>query len=114
VFREVCDHYASLGFEIALDDVGVGYAGLEAVTELSPDYLKVDMSLVRGIDEDPARQEILRALTQIAWRMDARVVAEGIETDAELRVLRDLAVSYGQGFRIGRASELEGSAGAGR
>jgi EAL domain-containing protein (putative c-di-GMP-specific phosphodiesterase class I) len=106
VFREVCDHYSSLGFQIALDDVGVGYSSLEAVTELAPDYLKVDMSFIRGIDEDVARQEILKALTQIAWRIDARIIAEGIETEAELRTLRELAVSYGQGYRIGRASEL--------
>jgi EAL domain-containing protein (putative c-di-GMP-specific phosphodiesterase class I) len=107
MFREVCDHYSSLGFQIALDDVGVGYSSLEAVTELAPDYLKVDMSFVRGIHEDPARQEILKALTSIAWRIDARVIAEGIETEEELSTLRGLAVSYGQGYRIGRASELQ-------
>lgn len=106
VFREVCDHYSALGFQIALDDVGVGYSSLEAVTELAPDYLKVDMSFVRGIHEDPARQEILKALTSIAWRIDARIIAEGIETDAELKTLRELAISYGQGYRIGRAGEL--------
>ena len=107
VFREVCDHYSALGFQIALDDVGVGYSSLEAVTELAPDFLKVDMSFVRGIDEDPARQEILKALTSIAWRIDARIIAEGIETDGELRTLRELAISYGQGYRIGRANELQ-------
>jgi EAL domain-containing protein (putative c-di-GMP-specific phosphodiesterase class I) len=112
VFREICDHYSSLGFQIALDDVGVGYSSLEAVTELAPDYLKVDMSFIRGIDEDPARQEILKALTSIAWRIDARIIAEGIETEAELKTLRDLAVSYGQGYRIGRASELQREGGA--
>lgn len=110
VFREVCDHYSALGFQIALDDVGVGYSSLEAVTELAPDYLKVDMSFVRGIGEDPARQEILKALTSIAWRLDARIIAEGIETDSEIQTLRKLAVSYGQGYRIGRASELLGDA----
>jgi EAL domain-containing protein (putative c-di-GMP-specific phosphodiesterase class I) len=114
VFREVCDHYSSLGFQIALDDVGVGYSSLEAVTELAPDFLKVDMSFVRGIDEDPARQEILKALTSIAWRIDARIIAEGIETDAELRTLRELAISYGQGYRIGRANELQKDAGTPR
>jgi EAL domain-containing protein (putative c-di-GMP-specific phosphodiesterase class I) len=114
VFREVCDRYSAQGFEIALDDVGAGYSSLEAVTELAPDYLKVDMSFVRGIDGDPARQEILKALTQVAWRIDARIIAEGIETEAELRTLRGLAVSYGQGHLIGRASELAGPAGAAR
>lgn len=114
VFREVCDRYSAQGFEIALDDVGAGYSSLEAVTELAPDYLKVDMSFVRGIDGDPARQEILKALTQVAWRIDARIIAEGIETEAELATLRGLAVSYGQGHLIGRASPLAGPAGGAR
>ncbi|MDH3686441.1 MAG: EAL domain-containing protein, partial [Myxococcales bacterium] len=109
VFREVCDHYKELGFQIALDDVGVGYSSLEAVNELSPAFLKVDMSFVRGIDEDPSRREILKALTSVAWRTDAAVIAEGIETEAELSTLRDLAVSYGQGYLIGRASGHPGT-----
>ncbi|MDX1650364.1 MAG: EAL domain-containing protein, partial [Myxococcota bacterium] len=58
IFREVCDHYAGLGFGIALDDVGAGYGSLEAVAELRPDYMKVDLAFVRGIDADPARQEV--------------------------------------------------------
>jgi EAL domain-containing protein (putative c-di-GMP-specific phosphodiesterase class I) len=114
VFREVCDRYSAQGFGIALDDVGAGYSSLEAVTELAPDYLKVDMSFVRGIDGDPARKEILKALTQIASRIHARIIAEGIETEAELLTLRELAVPYGQGYLIGRASELAGSGRAAR
>ena len=109
VFREVCDHYKELGFQIALDDVGVGYSSLEAVNELAPAFLKVDMSFVRGIDEDPSRREILKALTSVAWRIGASIIAEGIETEAELATLRDLAVSYGQGYLIGRASSTPGS-----
>jgi len=106
LFREVCDHYKELGFQIALDDVGVGYSSLEAVNELAPAFLKVDMSLVRGIDVDPSRQEILKALTSVAWRIDASIIAEGVETEAELSTLRDLAVSYGQGYRFGRGTDL--------
>lgn len=107
VFREVCDHYKELGFQIALDDVGVGFSSLEAVNELSPAFLKVDMSFVRGIDEDPSRREILKALTSVAWRIDASIIAEGVETEAELATLRDLAVSYGQGYLIGRGTDLK-------
>jgi EAL domain-containing protein (putative c-di-GMP-specific phosphodiesterase class I) len=109
VFREVCDHYRELGFQIALDDVGVGYSSLEVVNELSPAFLKVDMSFVRGIDEDPSRREILKALTSVAWRIDASIIAEGIETEGEFATLRDLAVSYGQGYLIGRAADLKGN-----
>jgi EAL domain-containing protein (putative c-di-GMP-specific phosphodiesterase class I) len=86
--------------------VGVGYSSLEAVNELAPAFLKVDMSLVRGIDVDPSRQEILKALTSVAWRIDASIIAEGVETEAELSTLRDLAVSYGQGYRFGRGTDL--------
>ena len=84
IFREVCDHYRELGFRIALDDVGVGYASLEVVTELSPDYIKVDRAFVHGIDDDPPRREVLVALAAIAGKIGARIIAEGIESPAEL------------------------------
>lgn len=103
IFREVCDHYRELGFHIALDDVGVGYASLEVVTELSPDYIKVDRAFVHGIDTDPPRREVLVALNSIARKIGAQIVAEGIESQAELETLRDLGISFGQGFHLGRA-----------
>ena len=107
IFREVCDHYAELGFRIALDDVGVGYGSLEAVTELRPDFIKVDIAFVRGIDSDPARQEVLVAMNSIARRIGARIVAEGIETPEQLETLRRMAIPLGQGYLLGRASRLE-------
>ena len=107
IFREVCDHYRSLGVKIALDDVGAGYSSLQAVTELSPDFLKVDMALVRGIHEDPSRQEILKALASTSWRIDASIIAEGIERQEELDTLNELAIPYGQGYLLGRAAEFK-------
>ncbi len=102
IFREVCDHYRELGFQIALDDVGVGYASLEVVTELSPDYIKVDRAFVHGLDNDPPRREVLVALNSIARKIGARIIAEGIESEAELETLRGLGIPYGQGFFLGR------------
>ncbi len=102
IFREVCDHYRELGFQIALDDVGVGYASLEVVTELSPDYIKVDRAFVHGLDTDPPRREVLVALNSIARKIGAQIVAEGIESEAELDTLRGLGIPYGQGFYLGR------------
>jgi EAL domain-containing protein (putative c-di-GMP-specific phosphodiesterase class I) len=107
IFREVCDHYAELGFQIALDDVGVGYGSLEAVTELRPDFIKVDIAFVRGIDTDPARQEVLVAMNSIARRIGAHIVAEGIETPEQLETLRRMAIPLGQGYLLGRAARLQ-------
>jgi EAL domain-containing protein (putative c-di-GMP-specific phosphodiesterase class I) len=106
VFREARDHFASLGLGVALDDMGVGYSSLQAVMELAPDFIKVDQSLVRGIDNDPPRQELLRALNAVAAKLGARLIAEGIETSEELASLQRLGIPLGQGYLLGRAAPL--------
>lgn len=106
IFREARDHYKELGFQIALDDTGVAYGSLEAVMELAPDFIKVDMSLVRGIDVDPPRQELLRALHAVAGKLGGQIIAEGIETSEELEALQRLGIPYGQGYLFGRAAPL--------
>ncbi len=109
IFREARDYYAELGFKIALDDTGVAYGSLEAVMELSPDFIKVDQSLVRGIDTDPPRQELLRALNAVAGKLKAEIIAEGIETSEELATIQTLGIPYGQGYLFGRAAPLRRS-----
>ena len=100
-----------LGFGIALDDTGAGYSSLEAALELNPDFLKIDMSLIRGIDDNPQKQELLSGLHRLALRMDATVIAEGIETEAELEMVASLGCTYGQGYAIGRGTPLCRSSG---
>jgi EAL domain-containing protein (putative c-di-GMP-specific phosphodiesterase class I) len=107
VFREVSDSCREVGVRIAIDDAGTGYASLEAIMEITPDFIKTDMGLVRGIDADPPRQEVVRALASVARGIGAQVIAEGIETEAELRALRELGVRYGQGFYFGAATAGE-------
>jgi EAL domain-containing protein (putative c-di-GMP-specific phosphodiesterase class I) len=106
IFREARDYYRNLGFKIALDDTGVANAGFEAVLELAPDYLKLDRSLVRSVDSDPPRQELLRGLQPLAAALGARLVAEGVETSEELAMLHQLGIPYGQGFLLGRPAPL--------
>ncbi len=106
MFREARDHFASLGLGIALDDMGVGYSSLARIMEIAPDYIKVDQSLVRSIDTDPPRQELLRALNRVAESLNAQLIAEGIETSEELAMLQQLGVPYGQGYLLGRAAPL--------
>lgn len=102
VFREVRDYYHMLGFGIALDDVGAGYSGLETVMELSPDYIKLDLSLVRGIDSDPHRRELVSALNKVSGKLGTRVIGEGVSTEEELKTLAELGIPYAQGWLLGR------------
>ena len=106
LFREVRDYYGNLGFQIALDDTGAGYASLEAVMELSPEFIKVDRAFVRGIDQDTSRQELLRALHAVARRIGSQIIAEGLDTLEELTTLGELGIPYGQGWLFGKATPL--------
>ncbi len=106
IFREARDYYSELGFKVALDDTGVAYGTLDKVMELSPDFIKIDLVLVRSIDTDPPRQELLRALHAVAGKLGAQIIAEGIETSEELATIQSLGIPYGQGFLFGRAAPL--------
>lgn len=91
-----------LGFEIAIDDLGAGYAGLTSFTQLDPQIVKLDMSLIRGIDRDPKRLEIVRSMTTLCKQLNVRVVAEGIETVEERDVVHSIGVDFQQGFLFAR------------
>jgi EAL domain-containing protein (putative c-di-GMP-specific phosphodiesterase class I) len=106
IFRDVRDYYGRLGFQIALDDVGAGYSSLEAVMELEPQFIKVDRAFVSKIDEDPARQELLRALCTVAERIGARIIGEGLDTLEELETLGRLGIPFGQGWLFGKPTPL--------
>lgn len=94
----------ALGVEVrvAVDDAGAGYASMQHVVELRPDLVKLDISLVRGIDGDPARQALIAGMRYFAERTGCRLLAEGIETEAELRTVVDLGVALGQGYLLGK------------
>ena len=108
-FREMRDYYRSLGFQFALDDTGSGYAGLEELLEIEPDYIKIDRSMVSGVDQDPARQNMLAALLQLADKMGALVIGEGLDTLEELDMLGRLGIRFGQGWLFGRPTPLRAS-----
>ncbi|WP_187471229.1 sensor domain-containing phosphodiesterase [Luteimonas viscosa] len=89
------------GFRIAVDDTGAGFSSLRHVLTLAPDIIKLDMSLVRGVDLRPRLQSLIAALCTFAEGTQATLVAEGVETDAESRTLRRIGVACGQGYFIG-------------
>lgn len=94
--------YRALGFEVALDDMGEGYASLRLWSELRPDYVKIDRHFVDGIDTDTVKLQFVRSMRQIAEASGTRVIAEGIEHAEELQVVRDLGIFLGQGYFIAR------------
>lgn len=90
------------GVRIAIDDAGAGYSSLRHVLMLRPDIIKFDISITRGVDTDPMRRAMAAALAEFARHTDTKIVAEGIETRAELDVLRALGVDKGQGYLFGK------------
>jgi EAL domain-containing protein (putative c-di-GMP-specific phosphodiesterase class I)/DNA-binding response OmpR family regulator len=91
---------------LSIDDAGAGYASLRHILELRPSFVKLDMSIVRGIDEDPVRQGLVAGLVSFAGRTGSELIAEGIETDPEMGALVDLDVRLGQGYLLGRPARL--------
>lgn len=98
----IIDTYRRMGFASALDDFGAGHAGLALLARLQTDIIKLDMELVRGIDTSMPRRMIVEGLVAMFARMGITVVAEGIETLAEYKVLRDVGVRYMQGYLLAR------------
>jgi PAS domain S-box-containing protein len=86
---------------IAVDDAGAGFASLRHIIELHPRYVKIDLRLVRGLDADPARQAMIAGMVYFSRQTDCALIAEGIETEAERRALRQLGVTFGQGYLFG-------------
>jgi EAL domain-containing protein (putative c-di-GMP-specific phosphodiesterase class I) len=94
------------GARLAIDDVGAGFANLRHVLHLAPDILKLDLSLTNDIDIDPSRRALASSLLTFARGINAQVTAEGIESPAALRQLRNLGIDYGQGYYLGRPRSL--------
>ncbi len=88
--------------ELAVDDAGAGFASLRHILELRPAYVKLDRSLIAGLESDEARQAMIVGLRHFARSVGCRLIAEGIETEAELDVLRSLEIQLAQGFLLGR------------
>ena len=104
--RESLALYRSMGFDVAIDDLGEGFASLRLWAELRPEYVKADKHFVAGIANDPVKVQFLRAIQHIAENCGSLVIAEGIEDAADFKVVKDLGVACGQGFFIGRPSDV--------
>jgi len=94
--------YRKQGFMTAIDDFGAGYAGLNLLADFQPDLIKLDMQLVRNIDQDSVRQILVEAALQMCRKLNIRVIAEGIESLGELHALRDMGVELFQGYLLAK------------
>ena len=101
-FRKVLDHYTSQGYKIAIDDTGAGYSGLRLLAETRPQFIKIDMDLVRDIDKDTLKQALIKAFYEFSVVMNMKIIAEGIETIDELNTLIQIGIPYGQGYLLQR------------
>ncbi len=91
-----------LNYRLAVDDLGTGYAGLASFTQLNPEFVKLDRSLVEGIDTNPVKQRVVRAMNALCADLKMRVISEGVETNAEKDMLRSLGADLIQGYVFGR------------
>lgn len=90
--------YKRMGFMTALDDFGAGYAGLGLLAKFQPDLIKIDMELLRNVDTSAARQAIIAGIVGISRQLDIKVLAEGVESEAELMTLRAAGITLFQGY----------------
>ncbi len=102
--KHIVLEYKRHGFKTALDDFGSGYSGLNLLAAFQPDYIKIDMDLLRNIDQDRNRQIIVKNLVHLCRDLGIEIIAEGIETKPELSVLEDFGVTLFQGYYFAKPS----------
>jgi diguanylate cyclase (GGDEF)-like protein len=100
-FRAILENYQQQNYRIAIDDVGAGYSGLNLLTQISPQFIKLDIGLIRDIDSNYTKKSMIKALADFASATHIATIAEGIERVEELNILIDLGINYGQGFLLG-------------
>jgi EAL domain-containing protein (putative c-di-GMP-specific phosphodiesterase class I)/CheY-like chemotaxis protein len=104
-FRGLLDEFRAKGIEVAIDDAGSGYASLEAIASLAPDYLKITKGLVSTLAAEPIKQDLVRMLVDLAGKINARTIAEGIETQEEYETCRELGIDLLQGYYLAHPQE---------
>ncbi|MDU5723522.1 MAG: EAL domain-containing protein [Clostridium butyricum] len=104
-FKDAINFYNSKNSKIAMDDVGSGYSGLNLLCNIKPQYLKLDNQLIRNIDKDKTKQALVTSMYDFSKVTNSILIAEGIETEDELRTLINIGIKYGQGYFIQRPSE---------
>ena len=98
--------YKRQGIKTAIDDFGAGYSGLNLLSEFQPDFIKIDMSLIKDLTKQPMQQSIVEQLVQLGKKYNSQVIAEGVETLKESKLVSKMHVRYAQGFYFARPQAL--------
>lgn len=106
VFIESVNHYRNMGFKVALDDLGGGYNGLRMWSEVRPDFVKIDKHFILGIAQDKDKRHFLETIKTLAQGLNTKLVAEGVENEADLHVIEAIGIDYVQGFLFRRPQAL--------
>lgn len=101
-FCHILHHYTAQGFRVAIDDMGAGYSGLNLLANTRPQFVKIDLELIRCIDQDNLKQNLIKFFLEFSQVTGITLIAEGIETFEELKTLMQLGVEYGQGYYLQR------------
>jgi EAL domain-containing protein (putative c-di-GMP-specific phosphodiesterase class I) len=104
-FRERLQAFREAGYRVAVDDAGSGYAGLGSIANLEPNFIKLDRSLITGIDKNPTKRNLVETMVRFANEQGAMVIAEGVERIEEYAAVRGLGVHLVQGFFVNRLRE---------
>jgi EAL domain-containing protein (putative c-di-GMP-specific phosphodiesterase class I) len=102
LFREAMAYFTDLGMSFAVDDVGAGYSGLESIARLKPQFLKIDIGLVRDVHASLVNREMVKAIIAMGEGIGSTVIAEGIQTDDEANALHKMGIDWGQGYLLAR------------
>ncbi|SMC16169.1 diguanylate cyclase (GGDEF) domain-containing protein [Andreprevotia lacus DSM 23236] len=105
LLKDALLHYRNMGFQIAIDDLGEGFSTLRLWSELQPDFVKIDKYFVQGLASDVQKRQFVRSIQHIALNTATKVIAEGIETQPELDVVRRIGIGFGQGYHIARPQQ---------
>lgn len=100
--QAIINEYRRRGFVTAIDDFGAGFSGLNLLADFTPDLVKIDMDLVRGIDASQSRRAIVNGIVSICRELDITLLAEGIETEAEMETLSEIGIDLMQGYYFSR------------
>lgn len=96
----IVDHYKQQGFKTAIDDFGAGHSGMTLLANVHPDIIKIDMALIRDIEQDKRRQLIVKSISQLCADLSIEVIVEGVETEGEYHCLEDLGIRLIQGYYL--------------
>ena len=108
-FRNTLHRFRSLGFRLAMDDVGSGYSGLQAIAEIAPDFIKIDMTLVRDLHQNAIKRELIATILRFTESTGITLIAEGVEQPEELESLVKVGVRCAQGYLFARPGDPPGT-----